>query len=432
MKENLIKIALYTWLLTLSALGISVIANIAGAQVAETIDDKQTSFDSTTADPLYVNVSGDTMSGGLTVANITATTITTPTSTDLVIDPSGSQVVDVQTRLYDSTAFLNLGTAMSSSHSLVSGGVGVGGPFEVDGAGYFDGGLTSLNLGTGQIIANNVFMGAAAYGGLGYGLSDSLKIGPGPSAGQNLVIGHYNWIAYAYAYDHPSATDTTTYFHSSVNPDVDNRAYGYFVASSGGNTIYGVGKGIQIWRVDALKEQTTMTFTGNPTTNNGVVVTVGNIANFTGVTGTPSGAQFQLLGTLALTLADLVAKFNVQAGKNSTAHVTGTTVVFEANATGVLGLQSIHTTDTDNVYSFDNTTFQGGRAAVTGSAGAYTHHYFAGALESGLAIKPGSYTSDPCATLSIGSIWYNSTSNYPCYCGAASVDLKMDGTTACF
>ncbi len=51
-------------------------------------------------------------------------------------------------------------------------------------------------------------------------------------------------------------------------------------------------------------------------------------------------------------------------------------------------------------------------------------------------IKPGSVTADPCAdtvNFPIGTIFYNSTSNYPCFCGAASADLKMtDNTTACF
>jgi hypothetical protein len=42
-------------------------------------------------------------------------------------------------------------------------------------------------------------------------------------------------------------------------------------------------------------------------------------------------------------------------------------------------------------------------------------------------------TADPCGVLPIGSTFYNSTSNYPCFCGAAGADLKMnDNTTACF
>lgn len=44
-----------------------------------------------------------------------------------------------------------------------------------------------------------------------------------------------------------------------------------------------------------------------------------------------------------------------------------------------------------------------------------------------------STTSDPCGTAVIGTIFYNGTSNYMCFCGAAGADLKMDdNSTACF
>lgn len=49
----------------------------------------------------------------------------------------------------------------------------------------------------------------------------------------------------------------------------------------------------------------------------------------------------------------------------------------------------------------------------------------------GLVVKKA--TADPCATMSEGAIFYNDTSNYMCYCTAASTDVKMsDDTTACF
>ena len=44
----------------------------------------------------------------------------------------------------------------------------------------------------------------------------------------------------------------------------------------------------------------------------------------------------------------------------------------------------------------------------------------------------GKYTTDPCPTIGEGSIFYNDTSDYMCYCNA-SADVKMsDDTTACF
>ena len=51
------------------------------------------------------------------------------------------------------------------------------------------------------------------------------------------------------------------------------------------------------------------------------------------------------------------------------------------------------------------------------------------------AIKPISVTADPCAVpanFPIGSFFFNSTANIPCYCGAANADLKMSDNTACF
>jgi hypothetical protein len=142
------------------------------------------------------------------------------------------------------------------------------------------------------------------------------------------------------------------------------------------------GKGYESHVAAALAAQVTMTFIANPTTDLGVVFTVGNIT-LTGVIATPVGAQFQLLSTLALTLADLVAKFNAQAGKDTTARVNGGTVVFVANAVGIAGdlLVATHTTDTDNRYSFSGATLSGGRAIVTGTPGHAPNHFFAGVLE---------------------------------------------------
>lgn len=48
-------------------------------------------------------------------------------------------------------------------------------------------------------------------------------------------------------------------------------------------------------------------------------------------------------------------------------------------------------------------------------------------------IKPGGFAADPCAALEVGAIFYNTTANEMCFCGAASADLRMkDATTACF
>ncbi len=49
-------------------------------------------------------------------------------------------------------------------------------------------------------------------------------------------------------------------------------------------------------------------------------------------------------------------------------------------------------------------------------------------------IVPKGFTADPCAgTVDVGGIFYNSTSNYHCFCNGAGADIKMnDNTTACF
>lgn len=44
-------------------------------------------------------------------------------------------------------------------------------------------------------------------------------------------------------------------------------------------------------------------------------------------------------------------------------------------------------------------------------------------------------TADPCGdalAFPEGGLWYNDTSDYPCFCDGGGVDLKMDGSTACF
>ena len=53
------------------------------------------------------------------------------------------------------------------------------------------------------------------------------------------------------------------------------------------------------------------------------------------------------------------------------------------------------------------------------------------AFSSGIATA--GYTSDPCGTLGPRAKFYNTTSDYECYCNNSSVDLKsIDGSTACF
>ena len=55
-----------------------------------------------------------------------------------------------------------------------------------------------------------------------------------------------------------------------------------------------------------------------------------------------------------------------------------------------------------------------------------------GQVTAAAGIKAASVTADPCGTFPEGSIFYNDTSNYMCYCNGTD-DVKMsDDTTACF
>jgi hypothetical protein len=46
-------------------------------------------------------------------------------------------------------------------------------------------------------------------------------------------------------------------------------------------------------------------------------------------------------------------------------------------------------------------------------------------------IVPRKFTADPCGTLGEGTIFYNDTGNYMCYCNNSD-DVKMADDSACF
>jgi len=79
----------------------------------------------------------------------------------------------------------------------------------------------------------------------------------------------------------------------------------------------------------------------------------------------------------------------------------------------------------DDLFVADDATI-GGDIALTGSITAAN-------LTATAGLYPDAVTADPCGTLTVGAIFYNSTSNYHCYCNGAGADIKMnDNTTACF
>jgi hypothetical protein len=60
----------------------------------------------------------------------------------------------------------------------------------------------------------------------------------------------------------------------------------------------------------------------------------------------------------------------------------------------------------------------------------------AGPAKFNLGLTPSVVTADPCAATvhyPVGTIFYNGTSNYHCFCNGSNADIKCnDNTTACF
>ena len=156
-------------------------------------------------------------------------------------------------------------------------------------------------------------------------------------------------------YDHALQAQPTIYIQSINSPEVDNRQWVKWY-NDGSNSYHLTGIGGHRFGFEAIQANAIITFTANPTTNLGVVFTV-NTGTLTGTTAAPGANQFQLLGTLALTLASLKTNWNLIAGTGVTAHVWGNTVVFEATGTGETANAYVttETTDTDNVYLFQRT-----------------------------------------------------------------------------
>ena len=118
------------------------------------------------------------------------------------------------------------------------------------------------------------------------------------------------------------------------------------------------GHGFTVARTVDTPAKQTATFTANPTTADGVAITVG-------ATTVTSGTDFTLGATLPLTLAAIVAAYNTAADPQVTAAVSGVTkVVFTARDTvgGTEGnsINSTETTDTDGVWSFGASHLAGG------------------------------------------------------------------------
>lgn len=93
----------------------------------------------------------------------------------------------------------------------------------------------------------------------------------------------------------------------------------------------------------------------------------------------------------------------------------------------VIGLD-VNTTREFQVNSTGASAVNGFHAGALGSA---TNDMFTTEANGGGQF--GAHTSDPCGTLPEGALFYNTTSDYYCFCNGSGDDIKMnDNSTACF
>jgi len=116
-------------------------------------------------------------------------------------------------RIYDSTAVLVLGAPGTTSHSLVSNDVLVGGAIEANGTLWADNGA---RIGSELQVTNY----ASFYGGS----DDGLRISPTMTDGlgnSNIIFTSFANYLKDHDHDTPSA-QTTVFWHSATDPDTDN------------------------------------------------------------------------------------------------------------------------------------------------------------------------------------------------------------------
>jgi hypothetical protein len=184
----------------------------------------------------------------------------------------------------------------------------------------------------------------------------------GSNTGRQFIIGEatYNVNAGAYDYDHATESNPVMYLQSVNSPSVDNRQWVKWY-NDGSNSYHLTGIGGHRFGFEAIQANAILTFTANPSTNNGIVFTV-NTGTLTGKTAGAGANEFNFGANLTATLNNLVTAWNLIAGTGVVAHRNGNTVVFEASATGsdANAYVTVVTTDNDNVLTKTNgvSTFQ--------------------------------------------------------------------------
>jgi hypothetical protein len=135
---------------------------------------------------------------------------------------------------------LNLGTAASSSHSLGSGDVLVGGKLEVNGTLYTD---YSIQICAGAKVYNSKWLsfGTTDAGYIGFNTTnDALQFGIDPTEGTNFIFSSGAYLTTNY--DHTFQDNPTIFIQSFTSPDIDNTEYLGLTHSNSGAKIWN-GKG---------------------------------------------------------------------------------------------------------------------------------------------------------------------------------------------
>lgn len=263
--------------------------------------------------------------------------------------------------------YVRIGDATTTSHTLnANDDLEVTGKLEVDSDLYADGRL--------YVSGNGISIAATGYLSFATNPDDTssgfyevttgnpnLNLWLGTTLRRSLVIG--DGASRGGNFDHPAQNNPTLFLHSTTSPEVNNRQFVSWY-NDGENSYHLTGTGGHRFGFEALPANATMTFTANPPdVDNSVIFTV-NTGTLSSRADTGGANLFVVAATLSATLDNLVTAYNLIAGTGVTAHKYGSTVVFEANATGTAANAYVttETADTGVVYSFDGAVMSGGRA----------------------------------------------------------------------
>ena len=297
-------------------------------------------------------------------------------------------------RIYNGAEALNLGAAATTSHGLTTGDVLVGGKLEVDDASFFD---STIN------VANNVNLyfssGASGLGILGNTTTAQARLSVGDSVGTQLLLvdedarnddyGHADRLHPTLCWHSATRASSSTSEWTSIHHDGPD---GGVIATGDGDLRLEPAGDI---RADGKTIYFGNTGSGDPpslatTSNNNVQLNLGASAGFAFYC---NSAQCDFRKRIS----------NGAAATRLGGSYTPTTI---SDATGAVAIGQ---------------NSSGESLEAKGQA-----HFMS-------AIVPAKLTGDPCGTYPIGSLFFNATDNYLCFCNSSGDDVQMHSPgTACF